>query len=189
MPFVLLEVLEVAIGLTLFGQFGSDLPVLRSMLGSDVVRRFQKAFRIASVATAVVSVIIGLWLLSTDPNREWVVKLRQPGTIIPVGLGLAVVLYRLRGEQPLFYGLLEVIFGGGVIVVTAHRPPTDLIAMVVTIAGAVYVIVRGLDNMDKGLPEPLRRYWDRAFPKRPIKTQPETPQAKTRQRVSPPKAV
>jgi len=38
----------------------------------------------------------------------------------------------------------------------------------VGILGGIYILVRGMDNIDKDLPQKWRRVWDCVFPKRVV---------------------
>jgi hypothetical protein len=45
-------------------------------------------------------------------------------------------------------------------------PNQSLLPRGIGIFSGIYIIVRGLDNIDKGLPLKFRKRWDRCFPKR-----------------------
>lgn len=99
-------------------------------------------------------------------------------TAICVGL----VLYGLRCRKPLIYGLLEIAVAVVIITLTFYpqksylllsEEPTWfgwLLSKAVGISTGVYVLVRGLDNVDKGLTAELRgrQWWDRVFRGRPM---------------------
>jgi hypothetical protein len=81
-------------------------------------------------------------------------------------IALGFALYGLRSKSPFIYGISEVFVGITAIWLSV-RPPTisplsDIgngVWQLVTILGGVYIIVRGLDNMDKKVPTRLQRYW------------------------------
>lgn len=93
---------------------------------------------------------------------------------------LGPVLYRIRSRQPFYYGIGEFLVGAGVVYVLLfptemsflllaephHSALTDFASLPIGILGGIYVMVRGLDNMDRGLPTRVRPFWDLAFPKR-----------------------
>jgi hypothetical protein len=83
----------------------------------------------------------------------------------PFAVLLAVILYRLRGRYPFVYGMIEIfvaLIATGVAILTPSDVPLNKI---VTILGGIYIFVRGLDNVDKGLPDTWRPWWTRCFPK------------------------
>lgn len=85
-------------------------------------------------------------------------------------------LYRLRGIQPFWYGCIEIGVGLTVLIFT-FVPTTHYLAFdrqtflelsatkLIGVMAGIYIIVRGLDNVDRGLPLSWRPHWDRAFPK------------------------
>jgi hypothetical protein len=91
--------------------------------------------------------------------------LSDPSTIVLAVLA-SLYLYWLRGQLPFLYGILEVILGVVTISLVSINARGDALARVLAILGGSYIIVRGMDNMDKGCPPPLRGFWDAVFPKR-----------------------
>lgn len=89
--------------------------------------------------------------------------LSNPFSVAPSVL-MAFVLFRLRRSKPALYGSIEIMVGVAVIVFSVRTSTTDLIAKIVAILGGVYIIVRGLDNIDRRLPEFFRPVWKKAFP-------------------------
>ena len=76
---------------------------------------------------------------------------------------VALLLYGMRTRFPFAYGVVEVIVGIAAIVsVLPRQPPIETLvvyAELLSVSGGIYVIVRGLDNMNKAVPEVLKRYW------------------------------
>jgi hypothetical protein len=92
------------------------------------------------------------------------------------GVVLAALLFNLRGLAPFWYGCLEVAVGIVVLIFTliptSHpllvQAPTFIEstgARVIASMAGLYIIVRGLDNMERDLPISWRSVWDRLFPK------------------------
>jgi hypothetical protein len=92
--------------------------------------------------------------------------------LLTIGLGL--FFYSLRCRQKLYYGALELIVALVIIYLTFHPPTTYLVTEEINWWGwalsrsvgflaGVYVMVRALDNIEKGLPPHLRACWDRVF--------------------------
>lgn len=100
-------------------------------------------------------------------------------TVVPVllfAIGTGLVFYFMRCREPLVYGLVEVVVGMAIVVVTFF-PQTPQITWLNPTWGAslpkligfsagVYVMVRGLDNIERGLGDfspTVRRTWRRVF--------------------------
>jgi hypothetical protein len=87
---------------------------------------------------------------------------------------LAAMLYWLRRNYRLAYAFIEIAAGIGTLIVSIY-PPYILIAACeisaigarfsssLTIMAGLYIIVRGMDNLDQALPAKWRRIWDRIF--------------------------
>lgn len=96
------------------------------------------------------------------------------------GLCIGVVLYSMRREARLVYGVVETLFGIGAIVgtiinvVTIFGTPRDNLLFsgqdrftaIFLMGAAIYVFVRGLDNVGEGSRDfpGLQRFWDSLFP-------------------------
>jgi hypothetical protein len=87
---------------------------------------------------------------------------------------VAVAFYRVRCWSRLLFGAIEVVAGTGVIII-GEFPPNAIAAAantwtlgsraahVLALMGGVYLVVRGLDNIDYGLLERWRPAWRRVF--------------------------
>jgi hypothetical protein len=87
---------------------------------------------------------------------------------------VAVGFYRIRCWSRLLYGAMEGVAGIGVIIL-GEFPPNAITASASTwtlgsraahmlaLMGGVYIVVRGLDNIDQGLPKRWRPAWGRIF--------------------------
>ena len=144
-------------------------------------------------------IAIGLWLHAANLATGQPGPLgSHPASLYWLALALAffgIALYGLRERLRLIYGLLELAIGGAILLGALnswtasagrelvpivgggffHRPPegwlqwsTSSVAMLPVVA-AVYIIVRGLDNVGEGLHQlqsPLwSRFWRWVFPK------------------------
>ncbi len=81
-------------------------------------------------------------------------------------IAIGLLLYRLRGKYPLFYGSTEVLVAILVIFVSIGTDTANPLNKIVGILGGIYIFIRGLDNVDKGLPHSWRGRWNKWFPKR-----------------------
>jgi hypothetical protein len=74
------------------------------------------------------------------------------------------------------YGLCEIVVAVVVIYLTFVPPYTAMaladmslsrlqMSKAIGILGGVYILVRGMDNVDQDLPSKWRSLWDRTFPK------------------------
>jgi hypothetical protein len=79
---------------------------------------------------------------------------------------VGLILYRLRGRYPLVYGLTEVAVAILAIFVSIGTDTPYPLNKIVGILGGIYIFVRGMDNIDRGLPNSWRDWWDRWFPKK-----------------------
>lgn len=89
------------------------------------------------------------------------------------------VAYWIRSKNRFSYGVIEVIAAVGLMIISVFHPePGHLLVSDGSAFGrflsaglayvaAIYLMVRGLDNMDSDLPTAWRSRWDRLFPKKP----------------------
>lgn len=96
------------------------------------------------------------------------------GIFLTIAAGL--FFYWLRCKAQFWYGLCEIVVAVIVIYVTFVPAATvlaaddtsfsgQLMSNAVGILAGIYILVRGMDNMDKDLPPNCRRIWNRLFPK------------------------
>jgi hypothetical protein len=83
----------------------------------------------------------------------------NPYFAIPA-IAVGFLLYWIRGKFPFFYGLTEISVSVLAIIVSIGTPNTILLNKVVAILGGIYILIRGMDNIDKGLPVSWRPMWD-----------------------------
>ena len=80
-----------------------------------------------------------------------------------VCIGAAILLYFLRSRKPIWYGALEV-FAGYFTMMLAIAFTVEVLATRITLLSAgVYVMIRGFDNIEKGLPRRYRVKWRSVF--------------------------
>jgi hypothetical protein len=84
----------------------------------------------------------------------------MPRSITRIGLGTFVIaavagtLFSVKVYQPVIYGLVEVFFGVAVAALTMYRLGDTIAPFeVVSLIAAVYFVVRGFDNLKKGIDE------------------------------------
>jgi hypothetical protein len=96
-------------------------------------------------------------------------------SIIPFVL-CGVILFGLRTRFPFVYGSGELVVGIISIwkAVSASQGDADILARGVVIFGGIYIIVRGLDNMDKAVPKRLQGIWTLIRWRVPLKTNDKT---------------
>lgn len=70
---------------------------------------------------------------------------------IPVSLVLAYVLYVLRTKVRYAYAVVEIIVGIAAICTSVTVSASSDIGHLVAVLGGIYIVVRGLDNLDTGL--------------------------------------
>lgn len=99
-------------------------------------------------------------------NLEELQALLSSRSLIVICIWAALILYRFRGTNPLFYGLAEVFFGVTAILVSISSSSPEIVGKLVALSGGIYIIVRGLDNIDEGLPARFRPFWDFVFRQR-----------------------
>ena len=82
----------------------------------------------------------------------------------------SIILYGMRIHLLLLYGVIELTAGAAAIVGAYQNPDQPYLPRALAVAGGVYILVRGLDNIDKSLPprlkEPWDRFWGRTIPGR-----------------------
>jgi uncharacterized membrane protein YgaE (UPF0421/DUF939 family) len=120
--------------------------------------------------------VIGAYtpLFKTDDASITTVLAALAMTVI--GALIAFGFYRLRGQHPFCYGCIDIAVGLIVLFFTfvplshyAVWTPQSLaergMAKLLGVAAGIYIIVRGLDNMERRLPRSWRRRWYTIFPK------------------------
>jgi hypothetical protein len=117
-------------------------------------RRWEKIHIAGSViyflyCTTVFGYVMVPWLF-TRYQSEALAALSNPYTTIIVGC-IAVGTYWLRCVAILDYGIIEIMVGISVISFSVSTKSDVAISKIIAIIGGIYVLVRGLDNVDKGL--------------------------------------
>lgn len=124
----------------------------------STVRRFQIAVVALGVAAAFLAIGAAFVIARYGPDILTAI-LRSLGWLsfplaLPVGLGL----FALRAHHRFIYGAAEVVFGMTSVtlgVIPLLEPEEASIGAVAAIGAGLYVIVRGLDNMDQAKRNPL----------------------------------
>ncbi len=81
---------------------------------------------------------------------DWAVRI-APYAVPPLGAAVAIALFWLRGHRPKFYGNLEIFVGLLTINSTASTVTRFDIPSTLPFLGGIYIVIRGLDNLAKGL--------------------------------------
>jgi hypothetical protein len=86
---------------------------------------------------------------------EFLLQFFPKGLLIPlVGSLLGFTLYLIRTIARVEYGMVEIMFGGIGMVGAANAVTSDTATLLIQVAGGIYIIVRGLDNIKAGLNGP-----------------------------------
>jgi hypothetical protein len=81
----------------------------------------------------------------------------------PVWFLIALGLFWSRGYLPRSYGLAEVFVGMTAVFYAVKSEPADFPPKLLALASGIYIIVRGLDNFEKGLPPGVGAAWRKIF--------------------------
>lgn len=131
--------------------------------------RFQHFFRTlgGAVLLAISTYGIGASFHDLFPLVQAAVSEQGPVVIGLVALSLGIGLFKVRQWSRVLYGLSEVAVGV-VVAVYRHEPGSSLLnpdAFLLLLTAGVYLIVRGLDNVQQGLnrepPDPVVAWWNR----------------------------
>ena len=88
----------------------------------------------------------------------------RPEIVLPTMFVVGLLFFRMRCTKPALYGSAEMVVGMVTLWFSATGPSESLLLKGIGMMGAVYVMVRGLDNLDRGLPEGRgRAFFDKAF--------------------------
>lgn len=134
MPIIVLSLFDVS----------PSLPKLRR-----VSRMF---FRLA--ATGIVigffsAVTQSIYVLFHNPPLLFVIlKMR---ILAPVWFTIGLLFFCLKRFKPIAYGSFELLVGASSIIFAISKYSEDVQAEVISLLGGIYIIVRGCDNIDRGL--------------------------------------
>jgi hypothetical protein len=114
-----------------------------------------------------ISIIIAIFLLFLYPliiNYTFV-KILLVILILPITMGLFI----FRKKKRFQYGIIEIIFGiitlASIIINPTENTTTGIID-VLKLLGVIYITIRGLDNLEKGLKSPrYKKKWEKLFKK------------------------
>jgi MFS superfamily sulfate permease-like transporter len=102
----------------------------------------------------------GVEVLSADPNA-----------LFALAVVSIFLLFLLRCRNAIAYGLLEIAVGLVSVFISANAGQNisqataiyELATRALGLLGGVYIVIRGLDNLDKNIPDQWRRLWDEVF--------------------------
>jgi len=144
-----------------------------------VLIRRQKVISNISILIAIFSSIITIFTANNLKTLLYSVQ-RVLFVLLPITKYVIIVLgtlvigglfYLLRSKQRLIYAFIEITFGIIVIVDSITNSNISIINVnnIIKIFGGLYVIIRGYDNMEKGLRELANKkfifYWEKIFKK------------------------
>jgi hypothetical protein len=102
--------------------------------------------------------LMPLLILSFQNNI--LIYISSPLAVFPA-LILGLSFFWLRCRSPLTYGIIEVTVSIEAVSFAIQAPADNLLAKLLGLLGGIYVLVRGLDNVDKGLKR--RQLWEKIF--------------------------
>jgi hypothetical protein len=132
---------------------------------SDRAQTGAAMFFTSMIASAVVLLCSAIGVLISNMVRDSQRTLTS-SWLVPILLLVGIGLYRLRTKHTVMYGLFECSFAIAGITFSVHTASNDSLSKLLSLAGGVYIIVRGLDNIDKGLTPLSRARWHLFFPGR-----------------------
>jgi hypothetical protein len=103
---------------------------------------------------------------------EHIVFIVNNPIFLPVAILLGGLLYWLRFKRRVEYGVIEIFVAIAAIwvaIISSESPTDDLMARATAIFAGVYIMVRGLDNIEQGLKGERQARWRRFFERTPIK--------------------
>ena len=72
--------------------------------------------------------------------------------MVMMGLFFGITFYAAKLHRPVLYGSIEILAGGcGLVLVAFFAPVDSVLALVFGIASSIYIIVRGLTNINDAL--------------------------------------
>jgi hypothetical protein len=130
---------------------------------------------------SVLLLVFGVWIVQFAP-RSTAAALFALCLWVAAFVCMGLFMYMMRQEERLLYGCIEIGFSIGALVaavINAARvvatdtweewfPGQNLFVAIFIIAAAIYILVRGLDNVGEGLKRYPRahRSWMDLFPRR-----------------------
>lgn len=144
--------------------------------GAEGTAREQRHWKLVNGLSSIVvmlplfagPLVFAMLLVSGPMFATWAVSeyFLTPWAGILVAVA-AFPAFWLRGRRPVIYGILEYVAGFGTATLAASAPNPDLLPRLLALAGGAYIMVRGLDNIEKGLRGSLRDAWLWVFRKAP----------------------
>lgn len=132
---------------------------------SDWAQTCAEMFFTFMMASALILLCSSIGVLISNSVRDSERTLTS-SWLVPIMLLVGIGLYRFRTKHTVLYGLFECSFAIAGITFSVHTASNDSLSKLLSLAGGVYIIVRGLDNIDKGLTSLSRARWYLFFPSR-----------------------
>lgn len=127
------------------------------------IRRWERIILLASFI-AFMSPALILAVIYTAIFQKFDRIISHPLFMVPA-LCFGFAVYRMRGSRPFMFGIAELWVAIIAIFLSITTPNQGILTKLLGITGGLFIMVRGMDNMDKGLPPRFRRRWDILFPK------------------------
>jgi len=115
----------------------------------------------SSITSSVAYIIIN--------HMEFILEFHRSTWMIFAAPMLGGLLYYFKGTAQVWYGLFEIIVSIIGAWFSVSQPWSNVLYSSVGLLSSIYITVRGLDNVEKGLPpefHELREVWNWCFPQR-----------------------
>lgn len=134
--FALLEWVEEKIGRNIFGEELIAIGLVSFLIWFAIIGAF------------FIGTSITIAILISAYDTKIVHLMSHPLFIIPA-FAIGIYFYRLRCRRLLIYGLIEILVAGVAIWLAIGSTTELLLLKSLGIIGGVYILVRGIDNVDK----------------------------------------
>jgi hypothetical protein len=125
-------------------------------------KSFLQGFFIA--AMFMVILVLSVSLLFIYPSVVIIIK-KIPLSMVILVFGGSYLLYLFRMKRRIFYGASEIVIGIiTIFFVINSSSENNSISDILKICGGFYIIIRGLENVEKSIVSPdIKQMWERIF--------------------------
>lgn len=132
------------------------LPVTLLVIYQQIQHPDQRRWAVLGVGLALVSACIAVSLIivtvvDLDPAKPIIDRVADD--VVPMmvaAMSIGLVLFWFRKSDRALYGIAEIGFGVMTAGYAAWSPDANILPRVLALGAAVYIVVRGLDNIDAG---------------------------------------
>jgi hypothetical protein len=137
------------------GSLGAALAAMA--VWASVMRAQQPGLRrwriLATAPVILLPIVVGMMIWATltglDQTKPVLDRIFQDaGNMALATFALGLVLYIFRREERALYGVAEIAFGLATAAYVGWQATGGTMARLIAFAGAIYIVVRGLDNLD-----------------------------------------